>query len=108
MCPRSPQEEEPQSLPAHFVYIVRCSDGSLYTGYAQDVMQRVAAHNRGTGAKYTRGRGPVVLLAFWSCESKRDALRAEYAIKRFSRTQKWRLIGGEASLPQEIVAIRCK
>lgn len=80
----------------HFVYIVQCRDGSLYTGYAQDVMQRIAAHNAGTGAKYTRGRGPVVLLATWSYESKRDALRAEYAIKRLSRTQKWRLIEGEA------------
>ena|SRR5437660_7990710 len=104
----SPRKEELQPVQAHFVYIVQCRDGSLYTGYAQDVMQRIAVHNAGTGAKYTRGRGPVVLLACWSCESKREALRAEHAIKRLSRAQKWRVIAGEASLPQAIIAPRCK
>lgn len=90
------------------MYIVQCRDGSLYTGYAQDVTQRITAHNAGTGAKYTRGRGPVVLLACWSAESKGEALRAEHAIKRLSRVQKWRVIEGEAPLPQEILATRCK
>lgn len=95
-------------MQGHFVSIVRCRDGSLYTGYAQDVTQRIAAHNNGTGAKYTRGRGPVVLLASWRCESKGEALRAEYAIKRLSRAQKWRVIAGSMSLPQEILATRCQ
>ena len=100
MNSRHPQEEEPQSLPTHFVYIVQCRDGSLYTGSTQDVTQRIAMHNRGTGAKYTRGRGPVVLLASWSCESKGEALRTEYAIKQLSRDQKLRLIEGGHALPK--------
>ena len=104
----SSQEEENSSVPAHFVYMVQCRDGSLYTGYAQNMTQRIAAHNRGTGARYTRGRGPVVLLACWSAESKRNTLRAEYAIKRLSRTQNWRLIEGSMPLPPGILAIRCK
>ncbi|HZO72598.1 MAG TPA: GIY-YIG nuclease family protein [Ktedonobacteraceae bacterium] len=95
-------------MQGHYVYIVQCRDGSLYTGYAQDVPQRIAAHNAGIGAKYTRGRGPVVLLACWLCESRREALRAEYAIKRLSRVQKWRLIEGRLPLPQAILATRCR
>lgn len=74
----------------------------------KDVVQRMAAHNAGTGAKYTRGRGPVVLLACCSAESKGEALRAEYAIKQLSRTQKWRLIEGNMSLSQDILATWCK
>lgn len=104
----SPRKEVVQPVQAHFVYIVQCRDGSLYTGYAQHVTQRIAAHNAGTGAKYTRGRGPVVLLASWSAESKGDALRAECAIKRLSRAQKWRVIAGSMPLPQGILATRCK
>lgn len=102
----SPRKEEVQPIQTHFVYIAQCCDGSLYTGYAQDVMRRIAAHNAGTGAKYTRGRGPVVLLACWSCESKREALRVEHAIKRLSRAQKWRVIEGSMPLPQAILAAR--
>src|SRR5579885_1870931 len=102
MKPRRSQEEGSSSVQKHFVYIVQCRDGSLYTGYAQNMTQRIAAHNRGTGARYTRGRGPVVLLASWSAESKRDTLRAEYAIKRLSRTQNWRLVEGSLPLPPGI------
>lgn len=51
MKPRSSREEENSSVPAHFVYIAQCGDGSLYTGYTQDVPQRIAAHNAGTGAR---------------------------------------------------------
>lgn len=101
-------QEESSLVQGHFVYMVQCRDGSLYTGYTQNVMQRVAAHNAGTGAKYTRGRGPMMLLASWSCESKQEALRAEYTIKRLSRAQKWRLIEGRLHLPQRILATRCK
>jgi len=108
MKPRDSQEEGSSSVQGYFVYIVQCDDGSLYTGYTQNMMQRVAAHNAGTGAKYTRGRGPVVLLASWSCESKQEALRAEYAIKRLSRAQKWCLIERRLHLPQGILATRCK
>jgi putative endonuclease len=74
-----------------FVYIVRCADDSLYTGIARDVAARIAAHDAGKGARYTRGRGPVSLCAKRRCESKGDALRLELAVKRLSRPAKERL-----------------
>lgn len=77
---------------SHHVYIVQCRDGTLYTGYAQDVNQRVRAHNEGHGAKYTRGRRPVRLLYTEACASKGDALRREHEIKAKSREAKLDLI----------------
>ena len=76
----------------HSVYIVRCVDGSLYTGYTNNVEQRVATHNAGKGGRYTRSHLPVTLLVSWSFKSKNEALRAEHTIKRLPREQKWRLI----------------
>lgn len=76
----------------HFVYIIQCKDGTLYTGWTTDVDARVNAHNEGTGAKYTKGRGPVTLLHYESFESKSDALRREMAIKKLSREDKLKLI----------------
>ncbi len=76
----------------HCVYIVRCSDDSLYTGYSTDVEKRVATHNAGKGARYTRAHLPVTLCAVWSFQSKGDALRAEQAIKRLPRAKKVQLI----------------
>jgi putative endonuclease len=78
----------------HFVYIVQCSDGSLYTGYAKNVAQRIALHNAGKGAKYTRARRPVCLQAYWAFEKKGQALRVEQSIKRLTRAQKLHLIAG--------------
>jgi putative endonuclease len=77
----------------HFVYIVRCADGTLYTGYARDPKARVTVHNSGRGARYTSGRRPVRLVYSESCESIGDALRRERALKRWSRTRKEELIG---------------
>ncbi|HEY3665194.1 MAG TPA: GIY-YIG nuclease family protein [Polyangiaceae bacterium] len=77
-----------------FVYIARCNDGSLYTGIARDVSQRIAAHNAGRGARYTRGRGPLALCAHRRCGSKGDALRLEYAVKRLARPEKETLLAG--------------
>ena len=71
-----------------FVYVALCADGSLYTGIARDVAARIAAHSAGRGARYTRGRGPVSLLAKRRCASKGDALRIEYALKGLSRDTK--------------------
>ena len=76
----------------HFVYIVRCADGTLYTGYARDPQARVKAHNSGRGAKYTAGRRPVRLVYTESCASVGDALRREIALKRRSRSEKETLI----------------
>jgi putative endonuclease len=76
----------------HFVYIVRCADGSLYTGYARDPRARVRTHNPGKGARYTAGRGPVRLVYTEACDSHGNALRREYEIKRWPRSKKDALI----------------
>jgi putative endonuclease len=72
----------------HHVYIVRCSDGTLYTGYARNPAARVLAHNRGRGAKYTAARRPVVLVYAKRCRSKSAALKREYQLKQLSRAKK--------------------
>ncbi len=76
----------------HCVYIVRCADSTLYTGYTTDVERRVREHNDGTGAKYTRGRSPVHLTHVEEFDSQSAAQRREYEIKQFSRAQKTELI----------------
>ena len=80
-----------------FVYILRCADGTLYTGYARDPKQRVQAHNNGRGAKYTVGRRPVRLVYFEACRSVPQALKREYQLKRWSRTKKEALIAGDVA-----------
>jgi putative endonuclease len=74
-----------------FVYVARCGDGSLYCGIARDVAARLAAHAAGKGARYTRGRGPIVLFAQRRCRSKNAALRVEHAVKQLARADKERL-----------------
>lgn len=76
----------------HFVYIVRCSDNSLYTGYTNNIEARINKHNAGKGAKYTKIRRPVVLVYQEMYESKSEALRREYEIKTFTRQRKLKLI----------------
>ena len=70
------------------VYILQCRDCTLYTGITDNLPRRLAAHNGGKGAKYTRGRGPVVLVHQESCPDRSAALRRERAIKALSRSQK--------------------
>jgi putative endonuclease len=72
----------------YFVYMVRCGDGTLYTGYARDPEKRAKAHNTGRGAKYTARRLPVSLVYSESCETKSEALKREYQLKRLSRRDK--------------------
>ena len=90
-------EDAPED--AHYVYVVECSDGTYYTGYTTDVERRVAEHNEGTAAKYTRGRRPVELRHVERYTSQSDAMQREYAIKQLRRGQKERLVrdGPEAS-----------
>ena len=71
-----------------YVYMLRCRDGSLYTGCTNDLARRTAAHNAGTGAKYTRARRPVVLVYAHPCETHSEALKLEAAIKKRSKKQK--------------------
>lgn len=72
----------------HYMYVVECADGTLYTGYTTDVDSRVRTHNLGKGAKYTRARRPVRLRAAVAFDSKEEAMSAEYRFKRLSRAQK--------------------
>lgn len=81
----------------HYVYIVQCIDGTLYTGYAIDLEKRLAAHNTGRGAKYTAGRRPVFLVYSESFESKSDALRRERELKRLPRADKQALVAATAA-----------
>jgi len=74
------------------VYIVRCADGTLYTGIAKDVESRLARHNAGQGAKYTRGRLPVHLIYQETVGDRGSALRREREIKRLPLTEKQRLV----------------
>ena len=74
------------------VYMLRCGDGSLYTGVAKDVQERLKMHQSGKGAKYTRGRGPLELVYAETCECKSDALKREIFIKALSREEKLKLI----------------
>ena len=74
------------------VYVVRCNDGSLYTGIAKNVCARIDAHNAGQGAKYTRARRPVELVYRESIGDRGDALRREYAIKQLSSRAKAKLV----------------
>ncbi|KIU09480.1 GIY-YIG domain protein [Clostridium butyricum] len=76
----------------NYVYIVECSDGTLYTGWTNNLDKRIEQHCNGTGAKYTRGRGPVTLVYHEEFNDKRDAMRREYEIKRYSRINKLKLI----------------
>lgn len=77
------------------VYILRCGDGTLYTGITDDLERRLKAHRCGKGAKYTRGRGPLELCYQEPCADHSGALKREIAVKRMTREQKMTLIAGE-------------
>lgn len=76
----------------NYTYILECSDGSLYTGWTNDLENRIRCHNKGKGAKYTRGRLPVKLVYFEEFIEKRDAQKREYFIKHLTRDKKLNLI----------------
>lgn len=75
-----------------YCYILRCADDTLYCGISNDLEKRLAAHNAGAGAKYTRTRTPVVIVYHESCDDRSTASKRELAIKKLSREQKLRLI----------------
>lgn len=81
-----------------YVYVARCADGTLYCGIARDVAQRIAEHDAGTGARYTRGRGPLSVVLVRRCADKGRALQLEYSIKRLSRAQKEALVVAPARI----------
>lgn len=76
-----------------YIYIVRCSDNTLYTGWSTDVDRRVKTHNKGKGARYTRRRRPVILVYKEELPTKQAALKREKEIKSLTRVQKFDLVG---------------
>lgn len=76
----------------NYTYIVRCKDDSLYCGWTNNLEKRIASHNAGTGAKYTKSRHPVELVYFETFDTKEEAMRREYAIKQLTRQEKLKLI----------------
>ncbi len=72
----------------YYVYIIKCNDESLYTGYTNNIKRRIKKHNEGKGAKYTRGRAPVELKYYEEFENKSKAMKREYEIKQFTHQQK--------------------
>lgn len=75
-----------------YVYVLRCGDGSLYTGWTNDLEQRLAAHQSGKGAKYTKGRTPIELVYFEELPDKSAALRRENELKKLTKDKKEQLI----------------
>ena len=79
----------------NYTYMLKCSDGTLYTGWTNDLDKRVEAHNSGKGAKYTKARRPVELAYYEEFETKEQAMKREYAIKQLGRKEKQKLIAGK-------------
>jgi putative endonuclease len=88
-----------------FLYLIECSDGSVYTGIATDVAARFDKHCAGTGARYTRSRKPVRLLASFELTDRSSALRAEYRVKQLAPAQKWELACGARTLESVLPAV---
>lgn len=76
----------------NYVYIVECSDGTLYTGWTNNLLKRIQTHNEGKGAKYTRSRLPVKLKYYETFDTRGEAMQREYEIKRLSRKEKLEMI----------------
>lgn len=85
----------------NYTYILRCGDGSLYTGWTNHLTKRVADHNAGRGAKYTKAHLPAELAYYETFETKEEAMKRECAIKKLSRPQKERLIESDMNLLKE-------
>ena len=84
---------------SNYTYILKCADGTYYTGWTTDLEQRLKAHNRGTGAKYTRARLPVTLAYAELYETKSEAMKREAAIKKLSRKEKEALMASFSGTP---------
>lgn len=76
----------------NYCYILKCKDGSYYTGWTNDLERRIKAHQEGRGAKYTKGRTPVELIYYETFATKEEAMRREYEIKQLSRKEKETLV----------------
>lgn len=85
-------KKENQERKKHYAYMLRCSDGSIYSGYTTDPHRREKVHNSGKGAKYTRTRLPVKLVYFEEFDNKIDAMKREYAFKQYTHKEKEKII----------------
>jgi putative endonuclease len=88
-----------------FLYLIECADGSIYTGIATDVEARFEKHSNGTGARYTRSRKPLRVLASFELAGRSEASRAEYWVKRLTALEKRALIAGERTL-ESVMPVR--
>ena len=79
---------EQEEIEMNYTYILKCNDGTLYTGWTNNLEKRIKDHNEGKGAKYTKPRRPVELVYYEAFECKEEAMKREYAIKQLSRKQK--------------------
>ena len=91
------EKAENSSGKKNYTYILRCGDGSLYTGWTTDIDKRLEEHRSGKGARYTRGRGPLTLVHLEVFDTKSEAMKREASIKRLSRAQKEELIAAIAA-----------
>ena len=92
-----------------YVYMLRCNDGSLYTGYTPNVERRYEAHCKGKGAKYTKSHPPIEIAAVWQTKSKHDALKLEYRIKHLTKPEKEALIADmSADFPERFGIEACR
>lgn len=91
-----PQPAMPDRTAGWWLYLLECGDGTWYAGISTDVDARLAAHAAGTGARYTRGRGPLRLLAARAYPDRASASRAEWQLKRLPRPRKLRFFEGTA------------
>ena len=86
----------------NYTYMVMCSDGTLYTGWTNDLDKRIRCHNKGQGAKYTKSRLPVRLVYCEEFKTKQEAMQREYAIKQLSRKEKLRLLDEYGSFQPQV------
>lgn len=78
----------------HYTYMLRCKDNTYYTGYTNNLLKRLEAHNQGKGARYTKGRGPVELVYLEEYNDKTTAMRREWEIKQMARSEKEAMVSG--------------
>ena len=88
---------EKTKMEENYVYMLRCRDGSLYTGWTNDLDKRVKTHQSGQGGRYTRSRLPVKLVYFETYPTKQEAMRREWELKRLSKAEKEKLVRGDHS-----------
>lgn len=86
----------------NYTYILKCRDGSLYTGWTTDLERRLKEHNSGKGAKYTKSRRPVMLVYYETFDTKEEAMKREYAIKQLRRKDKLKLMKDGGRTPIRI------